>query len=114
MSGEVGQWDLESLCCFFPLLLSSPSLLLVLSCQWKMSNAIKREEDDELLSGKRANEKEKDRQRGGLGLTRVPHQLTETPRQRKRERKREERDLYLRSRGKEWLMSLHLDIETTI
>ncbi len=58
MSGEVGQWDLESLCCFFPPLLPS---LLILSCQWKMSNAIRRGEDDELrrVSGEKQERKKK-------------------------------------------------------
>lgn len=57
MSGEVGQWDLEVCAVFFFL---SPSLL-ILSCQWKMSNAIRRREDDELerVSKKRATERKK-------------------------------------------------------
>lgn len=33
MSGEVGQWDLESLCAVFFFL--SPPSLLILSCQWE-------------------------------------------------------------------------------
>lgn len=65
-----------------------PPSLHILSCQWKMSNAIRRGEDDELerVSGKRAREgKKKTEDRllsGGLGLSQVPYQLTERPRQR--------------------------------
>lgn len=59
MSAEVGQWDLESLCCFFFFFLSPPSLL-ILSCQWKMSNAIRRGEDDEL---RRVSEKEQEKEK---------------------------------------------------
>lgn len=55
-----------------------------------MSNAIRRGEDDEL---ERASEKERAKEKGtteeqadgGLGLSQVPHQLTEGPRQRERE-----------------------------
>lgn len=57
MSLEVGQWDLESLWCFFSL---SLPLSLILSCQWKMSNAIRRGEDDEL---ERVSEKERAKER---------------------------------------------------
>lgn len=49
-----------------------------------------------------------DRLSGGLGLSWVPHQLSV------RDPDKEGRDLYLRSREREWLASLHLDIEATI
>lgn len=117
MSGEVGQWDFQKFVLYFFFL--SPSLL-ILSCHWKMSNAIRSGGDDELereSEWKRATERERkteDWLSGGLGLSWVPYQLTERPRQWKRERGREEIDLYLCSRGREWLMSLHLDIEATI
>lgn len=51
-----------------------------------------------------------DRLSGGLGLSRVPHQLSV----RDPDKEKEGRDLYLRSREREWLASLHLDIEATI
>lgn len=56
MSGKVGQWDLKSLCSFF--FFPTP-LRLILTCQWEMSNAIRRGKDDELKSGRKtAREKE--------------------------------------------------------
>lgn len=104
MSAEVGQWDLESLCCyfFFPLPLS----FLMLSCQWKMSNAIRREEDDELrrISGKEQEGERKETDRAaGLG----PFLLADGA-------ARAKTDPYLRSRGREEPLSLHLDAEATI
>lgn len=51
-----------------------------------------------------------DRLSGGLGLSRVPRQLSV----RDPDKEKEGRDLYLRSREREWLASLHLDIEATI
>lgn len=39
---------------------SFPPSLLILSCQWKMSNAIRRGEDDELW---RVSEKEQEKER---------------------------------------------------
>lgn len=76
---------------FFP-----PPSLLILSCQWKMSNAIRREEDDEL---QRASEKEQEKEKRQtewlFGPLTVPYSLTERLRQRESE---EEEDLDLCSR----------------
>lgn len=77
---------------FFFLLLSTYSLV---NGKWAMR--LGRGEDDELerVSEKRERKKKtEDRLSGGLGLSRVPYQLTERPRQREWE-EREERDLYL-------------------
>lgn len=73
----------------------------MLSCQWKMSNAIRREEDDELrrISGKEQEGERKETDRAaGLG----PFTLADGAAP------------YLRSRGREEPLSLHLDTEATI
>lgn len=88
MSAEVGQWDLESLCCF-----SSP---FIPSCQWKMSNAIRRGGDDELQREKARERKERDWVAGSR-LTWVLHQPTGDPD--KGSEKEGKRDRYLCAGG---------------
>lgn len=117
-SSEVGQWDLESLCCVFS---PPPPSLLSLSCQWeKMSNAIMRQrvrwwaaESD--WTGQR-KEKEQKQQ---LVFQRVSWALVAADRETKTGGG--ERKIWISSpRGLEaekwgWgPMLLHLDIEATI